>query len=323
MAFQVSDYRDLIVLLHQHPEWRDELRYLLLTREILELPKSVAELVEAQKRSEERLTRLEQAVAELVEAQKRNEERLAGVEERLARAEERLAGVEERLTHAEDRLTRLEQAVVELVEAQKRNEERLARAEERLADVEERLARVEKQVQKLTVRVDTLTDHVNEMRGTLLEMHYQKHAFGFFGKLIRRAQVVDLQEIWAEKIEPHLDETERENLLFLDLLIRGQARPSLAEQLGSAELWLAVEVSTTVDRRDVERARQRADLLTKAGLMAVAVAAGQKITQGANALAKELGVILQKDGLLLHVENALARCKKGEVPSRATGAGEV
>lgn len=75
----------------------EELANIATKEEIRSLQKVVAELAEAQKKAEERLTRLEQTVAELVEAQKKFEERL----------------------------TRLEQTVAELAEAQIRTEQRL------------------------------------------------------------------------------------------------------------------------------------------------------------------------------------------------------
>jgi len=84
----------------------DRVKDIKVTREAFDkLSKIIAELAEAQKRSEERITRLEQAitrlektVAELAEAQKRSE----------------------------DRLTRLEKTVAELAEAQKRTQETVA-----------------------------------------------------------------------------------------------------------------------------------------------------------------------------------------------------
>jgi Holliday junction resolvase-like predicted endonuclease len=101
MAFTVKDFRALVRLLEQHPDWRAELRQLLLTEEILTLPQVVRELadevrllVEAQRRAEERLGRVEErlerlelVVQELAEAQRRAEERLGRVEERLGRLE--------------------------------------------------------------------------------------------------------------------------------------------------------------------------------------------------------------------------------------------
>jgi signal transduction histidine kinase len=77
MAFTVEEFHDLIRLLEQHPEWRADLRRLLLSDEILSLPDVVRELAhevrllaEAQKRTEERLLQLEEQVRELVHAQK-------------------------------------------------------------------------------------------------------------------------------------------------------------------------------------------------------------------------------------------------------------
>ena len=41
MAFTVEDYRDLIQLLSEHPEWRSDLRQLLLSDELLTLPETL------------------------------------------------------------------------------------------------------------------------------------------------------------------------------------------------------------------------------------------------------------------------------------------
>ncbi len=286
MAFQVSDYHDLVRLLNQHPEWREELRHLLLTPDVLELPQAVRELVEAHKRAEERLTRLEQAVAELAEGQKE-----------LIEAHKR----------SEERLTRLEQSVAELTEAQKRNEERFARMEQAIIELTEAQKKTEEKLQKLTERVDIISIHVDELRGDMLEIRFRQRAFSYFGKLVSRAQVVDLQDIWTEWIEPNLSDEERNDLISLDLLIRGHLNRSWEEKVRLKELWLAVEVSGVIDQNDVRRARRRADLLSKAGLQVIPVAAGREMTKGADLLAKEMGVILQKDGSLLYTEEALER----------------
>ena len=90
MPFSVEDLHDLVRLLEQHPEWRPELRRLLLTEEILSLPQVVRELAqevkllaEAQRRTEQRLEELalaqratEQRLEELALAQRATEQRL-------------------------------------------------------------------------------------------------------------------------------------------------------------------------------------------------------------------------------------------------------
>ena len=73
MPFTVEDFHDLTALLEQRPNWRSELRRLLLTDEVLRLPALVQQLVEAQQRAEARL---------------------AGVEGRLGRLETRVGSLQ-------------------------------------------------------------------------------------------------------------------------------------------------------------------------------------------------------------------------------------
>ena len=117
MPFTVSDFEDLVRLLYERPEWRERLRSLILPEEILTLPQLVRENTQA-------IGRLEKAVAELVEAQRRSEEHLA-----ISRAEfyEFRASVDKRFS--------------ELREAQQRTDERLAAlsesTEKRFAEMRE------------------------------------------------------------------------------------------------------------------------------------------------------------------------------------------
>lgn len=77
MAFTVEEFRDLVRILEEHPEWRAELRRLVLTDELLTLPELVRDLIEVQRRTTEQ-------VAALVEAQHRTEQRVATIEEQIA-----------------------------------------------------------------------------------------------------------------------------------------------------------------------------------------------------------------------------------------------
>ena len=80
---EVEDFQDLIRLLQARPEWRADLRRVVLTDELLALPEQIArlqvetdrrfhELAEAQRRTEER-------VAALAEAQNRTNEQIAAL----------------------------------------------------------------------------------------------------------------------------------------------------------------------------------------------------------------------------------------------------
>jgi DNA repair exonuclease SbcCD ATPase subunit len=248
----------------------------------------VEELAQAQKRAEERLGRLEIAVEELARAQKRTEERV----EELAQAQKR----------AEERLGRLEIAVEELARAQKRTEERveeLARAQKRTEERVEELAqaqkRTEEMMQKLVIRVGKNT-------GKLLELDYRDKAYAYFGSLLRKVKVVSLQEL-EPTLEEHLTEAEFNALLSLDLLIEGQVRNSAVPD---DRVYVAVEVSAVIDENDVKRAQERAALLRRAGFRVVPAVAGEDVTEGAIRAAQEGAVLLVQDGIKQNWERALA-----------------
>ena len=342
-------WEDLLRVLVERPDWLERVRQVVLTRELLSLPEAVQELVEAHRRGEERLTRVEAAIQGLAEAQWQSEERLARLEatvqelvEVQRRHEERLASVEERLASVEERLARLEATVQELVEVQRRHEERLAsveerlarleatvqelvevqrRHEERLASVEERLARLEATVQelvgalkevssqvhelaqavfRLTETVSRLEGTVGDIKGRLLEMAYRDRPYAYFGRLLRSIRVVPFTEI-EDLLERSLSREEVDDLFQLDLLLRGR----LKDHPERPEVWLAVEVSSVVDKWDVERARERAALLRKAGLRVVPVAAGLQALAEAAHKAEIEGVTLVTDGSITCWEQAL------------------
>jgi uncharacterized coiled-coil protein SlyX len=238
MVFTVSDFSDLKQILTEHPEWRVELRHLLLSEDFEALPG---------------------IVRELAEAQRRHEERLAGVEERLARAEDRLAQVEDRLARVEDRLER----------------------------VENRLERVE--------------DRLGGLQGRTLEVLYRQRVQAYLGLRLRRTEVVDTNDL-MDRLEAHLSPDELHEVLLTDIVLRGRG----AHLPARPETWLAVEVSSVVDRHDVARAVRRAELLRRAGLPAVPVVAGENATEGAEEEARNRSVAMLQDGTVLLWDEALA-----------------
>ena len=100
MPFTVEDFRDLIRLLEERPEWRTELRRWVLSDELLTLPELVRALTEAQRLTAER-------VAALADAQRRTEERLDILAEAQRRTEERMAALADAQRRTEERLDTL------------------------------------------------------------------------------------------------------------------------------------------------------------------------------------------------------------------------
>jgi len=329
VAFTVNDLQDLTRLLIERPEWLSEVRRIVLTDELLALPREVAEaqrrtderfaeLAEIQRRNEEQLAEFRRQTdarfAELAEAQRRNEERLAEFQRR---NEEQLAEFR-RQTDAR---------FAELAEAQRRNEERLAefqrRNEEQLAEfrrqTDARFAELAEAIRQLTLRFEEAQqrneDRFADIRGELLEIRYRNKVGTIFGGRLRRPRVVDGGDVW-DMLRGRLDEGDIRRIVTADLIVRGGLLPPQ----GEGELWLVVEVSSVIDRNDVARAAERAALLRKAGLLVVPVAAGERLTQGAMTLSGEFGVALARDGGLTGWDEALARAlSPGESRARSRG----
>ena len=275
-AFTVREFHDFIEILEERPEWREELRRLVLTDELLKLPEMVKELVEAQRRTEEKLENLTDRVNALAEAQRRTEERIDTLAEKLESLTARVDALAEAQRKTEERLESLTARVDALAEAQRRTEEEL---------------------RKLISRVDILTKDVSELKGDSLERRYRERAHAYFSQLIRRSHTLSSDEI-AELVDRGIREeiiTDREGdeLLWTDVLVRGRDRKC------GEEVYLAVEVSWGVRVEDVERAMNRAKILSKFGFKVLPVVAGRGITPEASEMAEEMRVYRVLDGRLI------------------------
>ncbi|MCS7038579.1 MAG: hypothetical protein NZP34_03120 [Caldilineales bacterium] len=161
-------------------------------------------------------------------------------------------------------------------------------------------------MQKLILRVDRIETRLGALVGDNLECKYRERAFSNLGSILRPVRVVPLQDILPQ-LEIHLTEEEVERLLPLDLLLDGRVRHREAKP----EVWLAVEVSGVVDQHDVERAVERARLLTRAGLPAIPTVAGDDLGEGIARLASEEQVFVLLDGQRLNWYEALTAVLDG------------
>jgi len=294
MAFTVEDYHDLVRLLWEHPEWREELRRLLLTSELLALPEMVKDLTKAQRETERRLS----ALAEEVRGLAKQVSILTQGQRRLTEQVRLLTEGQQQLREEQQRLT---EQVRALTEGQQRLTEQVRSLTEGQQWLTEQVRSLTEGQQRLTERVDLLTDTVGRMKGTLLEMNYQRKASAYFGLLLRRVKVVDLSSI-DDVLTSALTSEELRDMLQIDLLVSGRLR-HLPE---SPEVMLAVEISSVVDRNDVLRAVQRAKLLRKAGYSAVPVVCGEEVTKGGRDYAEKQSVVLLRDGGVEFWDEALS-----------------
>lgn len=273
MSSQVLDFHALVQALEEHPEWRAELRRLVLSEELLALPANF-------KRLEEDLAKLAATVQQLVANQAQMQRALQELAEAQARTEARV----EELAQAQ---ARTEARVEELAQAQRRTEARV----EELAQAQKR---TEEALQQLAQRVETLAVQLGEVRGQVLEIRFQQRAPAYLGRLLRRVRVLPAERL-AELLDEAVDAgrislEERHAVLLADAVVQGIG-------VDGSPVSLVVEVSAVVDEHDLARAVERAEILGKAlATRAQAAVAGQEISEPTLLLARRLGVWCLRDG---------------------------
>jgi hypothetical protein len=159
-----------------------------------------------------------------------------------------------------------------------------------MAERHDRLAETQQQLEQ----------HMSAIREWFLEERYRRHAPAYFGRFLRQVQPVHIGRL-ADALRERLAEGELAEVLLADLILTGR----LPTPAGPLPIWVVLEVSATVDRRDVERAQRRAAFLRHARYPAVAVAGGTEATEGARQAADETGVALLLDGRIDEWQEAI------------------
>ena len=187
----------------------------------------------------------------------------------------------------EQRFQELAAQVSALVEAQRRTDGQIS-------ELIEAQKRTDGQIVELTQVVRTLVDDVGELKGDALENRYRNRVFAYFGRLLRRAHVLspdELTSLLEEAVDSGaLSEAEADEVALVDLVVRGRRRED------GTQVYLAVEVSWSVNLNDVERAIRRANLLAKIGTLTMPVVAGRRATDEAKQLARMEQVWQLTDG---------------------------
>jgi hypothetical protein len=285
MSLDIRDLADLVRLLRDHAEWREPLRSLLFTEDLLALPQRFERLValvgENFSLQQETLTvvrqlvvlqeRNEESIRQLVEAQQRTEERLTA----LAEAQQR---TEEHLQHTEERLQRLEAQMQRLTEAQQHTEERLAaltqaqqHTEERLAALTQAQQHTEEQLRQLTEQVRMLVTWQRGEAGRRDGERYER-------EILRRSPFLFVGGEGGTTDQP---EVRRRLVKTLGGLLASEfpaeEDPFLADLVWwKGEQWVVVEASLQINGSDVRRAVQRAATLRQAGALVTAVVVGEE-----------------------------------------------
>ena len=244
MAFTVEDFQDLVRLLAQHPEWRSELRRLLLSEELLTVP--------------ERLARVERLLAELVQRDEERSRQLAGLIEAVRENTRQIAELRETVAEHSRQIAELRETVAE--------------HSRQIAEQTRQIEGLRETVLLLAQRLDTVAGRTDMALGELLELRAERRLSSWLGRFLRGLRVRPPGE-WERAFRPLLSPAAFDRLLDADLLARGRLTLD-----GQREVWLAIEVSRVIDAEDVARAQEWAQLLREVGLVAVPVVLGAALT---------------------------------------------
>jgi chromosome segregation ATPase len=286
MGFTVRDFNDLMRLLDRHPEWVEALRQRLLTRELLDSPKTLRRLSRRVGRVERAVEDLKATVQDLAQSVQALTQSVAALIQAQQQRDEAFAAFR----------AEVDRRFAELAEAQRRHyEEFAAHRQEFLeyrAETDRRFAELATAIQALAQRVDNLSGQV---RGWVHEDRYRTRPRRYRRLLL----------------DPHILSTEAREALLRQAEAAGRLTPEEAAELEDAdvlvqgrsratggEAFRVVEVSAKVDTDDVERAVERAEILRKARPEAevIPVAAGPEIHPLAARAARDQGVWWLTDG---------------------------
>ena len=309
MAFQTIE--DLLKAIREHPEWREELRRVILTEELLQLPERF-----------ERLSAIVQQlvvlVQQLVEQGARHDEEIRQLrkefhehrQEFLAHREEFLQLRKEFYEHRQEFQAHREEFLQLRAEVEQLRKEFYEHRQEFQAHREEFL-QLRKEFyehrqefyefrQETNSRLYRLERDMAELKGSDRERYYRERAGAIFGRYLRRVRLVDFSELYEEldSREP-LTQEELLEVSLLDAVVEGRRKSD------GTPVLLAIEASWSIYPDDVQRALARAQIIAKRGYTVYPVVAGKYAEEGLIESARRLGVLVVLDGGRVHGDTAL------------------
>jgi len=274
MAFTVEDLTDLIAILEQRPEWRERLRQILLTKELLELP----QLVE----------RIAKAVDRLVQEAEENRRWRQQVGEWRKEIEEWRREAGERWQQALTEFREMRKWQQETMEWQRQMTEQMRQIVDWQREVTLWIADMNSWRQKVD-------NDLARLKGSDRERYYRDKAHALFGRLLRRGKDATpeiVERLWEALEAGKISRREMNALTDTDVLWLG-----LYE---GVPILLVCEVSFTVSGQDVIRAAHRAEIARKLGYITVPVVAGAEVPDEVYDQAKLVNTIVMTDGEFDH-----------------------
>jgi polyhydroxyalkanoate synthesis regulator phasin len=127
-------------------------------------------------------------------------------------------------------------------------------------------------VDTLKKDVDILKKDVAYLKGSDRERWYRDKAHAVFGRLVLKGKPFEekaAEILWDAYKRGQISKEERDEVLSSDLLWSGERDGKF--------VVLVVEVSFTISQDDFERAKKRAEILRKLGILAIPVVGGVEL----------------------------------------------
>ena len=243
----INNIQDLIQLLRDQPQWADELRGILFSDEIKDLPAAVRDLAQAVRDSAEHIG-----------------QRLAALESLTEQLPDRTQAVETKVDGLQTQVNTLETKVDGL--------------DTKVDALDTKVERLQNQVNVLGTKTDTLTGQMNHLRGAEYErraenraLHRTQTQMGFLQPRTIMGPRSGLQPVFSSALararasaareQPEL--TEQNNFLNADIIIADMGDPETRERRSPPVAYALFEASITADSDDVQRAAARARTLAQ------------------------------------------------------------
>jgi len=278
--------------LRQYPHLRRAFIRALQMEELFAIPEQleslkqvVLELAAQYKQQQEQLNRIEQTANRALE-----------VAERAQQTAERANEIAERALQVAERAQQTAERANEIAERAQQTSERAEGTAEHALQVALETRDIVNDMQKRLTRVEA---DVADLKGMSMELMARKLLPGVLGKLVRKLRVYEPDEFYRVMEEAGLlSADELAEVASADVFAHGHLRSN------DTPRWFVVEASWGLGMTDVERAAQRAAILTQNGAPAIGTVLGRRITADARKRAQQLGVLVVVNGATRNPEAA-------------------
>ena len=226
----VKDLRDLVRLLEEHPEWRAELRRLLLSEEIVRLPEEVAqlsreirelravtsELVAAHTAALERFTRVEQAIAALRETVEAEAAQARALRETVQQQTEQVREHSRQIAQLRETVEEHSRQIAELRETVAEHSRQIAQLRETVAEHSRQIAELRETVREHSEQLREHSRQIAELRAAVERLTQE---------FVQFREAVEQRFL---RVEARLDRVENrlDQLVGITLELRSQQRLS-------------------------------------------------------------------------------------------------